>query len=133
MKSVFHRGDKKTYSTRVKQEDIARFESGVVHQVYSTFALARDAEWSGRLFVLDMKEEHEEGIGVHISVDHLGPAFIGEEVCFVATFEDQNEKGEVFNSYEAFVGERLIASGRQVQRILPKERIEKVFSALSGD
>jgi hypothetical protein len=39
------------------------FEGVNVHPVMATFSITRDAEWAGRIFVLAMKEEHEEGIG----------------------------------------------------------------------
>ena len=74
MHNPFQEGDSKTFTHLVTEPDIARFESGTVHEVYSTFALARDAEWSGRLFVLEMKEEHEEGIGTGITITHHSPA-----------------------------------------------------------
>ena len=61
MKQLFAPGSEKSYTKVVSAEDIARFESGTVHEVYATFAIARDAEWAGRLFVLDMKEDDEEG------------------------------------------------------------------------
>ena len=57
MKHLFKQGDVKRYSKVVSIDELASFESGTVHEVYSTFALARDAEWSGRLFVLEMKDE----------------------------------------------------------------------------
>ncbi len=125
MKLLFQRGDIKEYLKTVTFADIATFDSGTVHEVYATFSIARDAEWSGRLFVLDMKEEFEEGIGTYISVEHIGPAFVGDTVRFVACLESVNPKGEVVNTYQAFVGDRLIAEGRQVQRILPRTKIEQ--------
>ena len=66
MINPFQPGDVKSFVHVVTEADTARFDSGEVHNVYSTFALARDAEWSGRLFVLEMKEEGEEGIGTAI-------------------------------------------------------------------
>ncbi|MGI9190563.1 MAG: thioesterase family protein [Chitinophagaceae bacterium] len=132
MKNVFHTGNKKEFIRVVRPEDIAQFDSGTVHPVYATFALARDAEWSGRLFVLDMKEEHEEGIGTRLDIQHVSPAFVGQTVRFEACFEEITAKGEIINSFEAFVGERLIAKGRQGQRILPKEKIEKRFNELQA-
>ncbi|MBU3677691.1 MAG: hypothetical protein FGM54_11010 [Chitinophagaceae bacterium] len=132
MTNPFHTGDIKTFTRVVREEDIAQFDSGTVHPVYATFALARDAEWSGRLFVLDMKEEHEEGIGTRLDIQHVSPAFVGQTVRFEACFEEITAKGEIINSFEAFVGERLIAKGRQGQRILPKEKIEKLFNDLQA-
>jgi predicted thioesterase len=132
MTNPFHPGDIKTFTRVVREEDIAQFDSGTVHPVYATFALARDAEWSGRLFVLDMKEEHEEGIGTRLDIQHMSPAFVGQTVRFEACFEEITAKGEILNTFEAFVGERLIARGLQGQRILPKAKIETLFSGLQG-
>lgn len=125
----FSTGDTKEYRHIVTAADTARFESGEVHAVYSTFALARDAEWSGRLFVLEMKEAGEEGIGTGISVTHHAPALVGQEVIFTATLTEVN-RNEVVTAYEARVGERLIASGTQSQKILKKEKLEQLFSRL---
>lgn len=130
MKKPFKKGDTKQYKITVAETDIAKFESGVVHHVYSTFALCRDAEWSGRLFVLDMKENGEEGIGTSISIKHKSPAFVGEEVIFTATFQEITESGEILNTFEARVGDRVVASGTQGQRILPKAKIDSIFVSI---
>ena len=130
MKSPFKAGDTKVFLHTVSAEDTARFESGEVHSVYSTFALARDAEWSGRLFVLEMKEEDEEGIGTAISVIHHSPALIGQHVAFIATLKDV-ARNEVITTFEARVGERLIASGEQRQKILKRKKLDVLFDSLS--
>ncbi len=129
MKNEFKTGDCLTFSHVVSPEDAARFESGEVHPVYSTFALARDAEWSGRLFVLKMKEAHEEGIGTGITVEHLSPALIGQEVLFTAALLAINGN-EVVTNYIATVGDRVIAKGRQWQKIILKEKLDRLFKAL---
>ena len=133
MKLIFKKGDTKTYTKKVKQEEIASFESGTVHEVYSTFSIAKDAEWSGRLFVLDMKEDDEEGIGTSISVNHKSPAFVGEEIMYIATFEEITDKKEIITSYKAYAGKRLIAEGIQGQRILPKAKIDDIFIQIMAD
>lgn len=126
----FQTGDKKSYHKTIANDDIAQFESGIVHEVYSTFAIARDAEWSGRLFVLEMKEDGEEGIGTFIHVNHLSAAFPGQKIYYEATFEEINEKGEIITSFTAFQGDRIIAKGRQGQRILLKTKIDQIFEKL---
>jgi predicted thioesterase len=98
--------------------------------VYSTFALARDAEWSGRLFVLEMKEEGEEGIGTRITVEHKSPSFVGQELTFIATFEEITARNEIITSYQVCCGERIIAEGIQGQKILKKETINALFNSL---
>jgi len=129
MTNPFKVGDKKTFCYTVKASDIAGFESGIVHQVYSTFALTRDAEWSGRLFVLEMKEADEEGIGSGINIKHLSPALVGQEVLFEAEFVSLI-KNEVITDFKAYVGRRLIAEGRQWQKIVKRERLDALFASL---
>jgi predicted thioesterase len=79
-----------------------------------------------------MKGDDEEGIGTRLDIVHVSPAFVGQTVRFVACFEEITPKGEILNSFEAFVGDRLIARGLQGQRILPKVKIETLFSGLQG-
>lgn len=110
----------------VKEEDVASFHGEVVHAVCSTFALAREIEWTTRQFVLDIRDDDEEGIGTHISIDHKSPAFVGEHIIFTARI-DRFDDGELVCSYEARVGERLIATGKTGQKILKRERIRKIF------
>lgn len=129
MINPFKTGDTKEFRHIVTDADAARFESGEVHPVYSTFALARDAEWAGRLFVLDMKEDGEEGIGTGITVTHHSPALMDQEVVFTATLTEVN-KNEVVVDYAAHVGGRLIATGKTWQKILKKEKIERLFESL---
>jgi predicted thioesterase len=129
MKQLFKIGDIKRYSHLVTENDTAKFESGEVHPVYSTFSLARDAEWCCRLFVLDMKEPHEEGIGTRITVEHLSPAKLGDTVEFIAKIISI-ERNEIICAYTAKVGNRLIAKGEQGQKILAKEKLQRIFASL---
>lgn len=129
MKKSFQVGDVKEYCHTVTEADKAEFESGEVHAVYSTFALSRDAEWAGRLFVLEMKEADEEGIGTGLTVTHHSPALVGQEVVFSATLTEVN-KNEVVVDYTAHVGDRLIATGKTWQKILKKEKIDRLFEQL---
>ncbi|MGX5817567.1 thioesterase family protein [Chitinophaga lutea] len=129
MRQLFKPGDQKTFTRVVREEDCAAFDSGRVHPVYATFALGRDAEWCCRLFVLEMKDAHEEGIGTMLSVEHHSPATLGSEVRFTATVTGL-EGHRIRCSFEARVGGRLIARGEQEQKILPKEKLDRLFSQL---
>lgn len=106
---------------------MAAFQGEIVHDVYATFSLARDAEWVSRLFVLEMKGDDEEGIGTFLTVDHKSPAFVGEQIIFTAWI-DYIEGNEITCFYEAKVDERLIAIGRTGQKILPLTKLVKVLS-----
>ncbi len=132
VKNPFVRGDIRQYSKIVEDTEIAEFPSGTVHPVYSTFSLARDAEWSTRLFVLEMKEADEEGIGTFVEVRHHSPALVGMEVIFTAKLESVLGH-EVICSFEAHVEERLIATGRTGQKILKKEKVERLFGSLGTE
>lgn len=121
-----------TYSKRVRADETARFESGEVHPYYGTFALGRDAEWSTRLFVLEMKEEGEEGIGTYLNIEHIGPARVGELVTFTARFERLDGR-HLHCSFFARCGEREIAKGTTGQMILSEERLKKLYNAYPKD
>lgn len=129
MLQKFEIGDEKVYTHQVTKADTATFAAGTVHPVYATFALTRDAEWAGRLFVLEMKEEHEEGIGTFVEVQHLGPALIGDTVTITASVESI-QGNELVCSFVARVGDRLIAKGRTGQKILERKRLAQLFKGL---
>lgn len=127
MKSVFKVGDQITIAKLVEKQDVAAFNGEVVHEVCSTFVLAREIEWSSRQFVLQMKEEDEEGIGTMLSIDHKAPVFVGE--TFEVTAEIESIEGkEIICTYKAKVGDRVIATGKTGQKVLKKEAINHIFS-----
>lgn len=133
MKNPFKPGDQKTFKIVVTEWDTPNFAAlpkekggGQVHPVYSTYAIARDAEWCGRLFVLEMKEDDEEGIGTMASVEHVAPAHVGEAVLFTATVEAITGN-EIITTFEARSGEKLIARGRTAQKILKKEKVARLL------
>lgn len=120
-------GATRTYVKHVTAADFARFEDGLVHAVCSTFSLAQAAEWAGRLFVLEMKADDEEGIGTFLTINHKAPAFEGEDIVIVATLL-KNQGPEVVCSFAAKVGERLVADGETGQKILKKEKLAKILA-----
>ena len=129
MINPFLPGDKKHFETVVTQEKLARFDAGLVHPVYSTFALGKDVEWACRLFVLEMKEDGEEGIGSFLNIEHLYPAPEGSTVKIEATLESVIGN-EVVCQYEAFANQKCIAKGRQGQRIIDKARFDKLINSI---
>lgn len=131
MKNLFKIGDQKTFEKTVGAQDIAEFESGTVHNVYGTFALGRDAEWSSRLFVLDMKDADEEGIGTFLNIEHQSPALIGQTVEFTATIT-LLDKNAIHCSVVAKVKERVIAVCSTGQKIIKKEKLEALFNQLEN-
>ena len=126
MKLVFKPGDKKVYKRVVTEADLASFKGEALHPVCATFSLARDFEWSSRLFFLEMKEEDEVGVGTFLSIDHKSPAFVGEQIVFTATVLKIRDN-ELTCSIEAKIGNRIIAIGTTGQKMLKKERLKQIF------
>lgn len=126
MINPFEIGSTKSYEKTVQQHETASFDSGEVHPFYATFALTKDAEWVGRLFVLEMKEEDEEGIGTFVHVEHRSPALVGEKVKFTA-FLIEVMGNNVVCDFEAYVDDRLIAKGSTGQKIIKKSKLASIF------
>lgn len=126
MNNFFDVGDVQVFQSVVAEGDLAGFGGEIVHPVCATFALARDIEWTSRQFVLKLRDDDEEGIGTMLTINHVSPAFVGEEIIFTARI--QEIKGnELVCSYEARVGDRLIAYGKTGQKILKREKINRIF------
>ncbi len=129
MKNIFQKGDTKIFIHKVTVSDTATFESGTVHEVYSTFALGRDAEWCTRLFTIDMKEDDEESIGTALTIQHIAPASVGSDVVFTGTFQELTGN-QIACSFEARVGNRIIATGTTGQKIVKKEKLRLLFRSI---
>jgi fluoroacetyl-CoA thioesterase len=127
MKLIFKPGDQKVYHKKIESTDVAAFHGEVLHRVYSTFALARDFEWSSRLFFLEMKDADEEGVGTFLSIEHKSPAREGEEVVITATIEEV-KSNELVCSIEAVCSNRLIATGKTGQKMFKLERLQTLFN-----
>jgi len=131
MKNIFKAGDEKTYIKVVTESDTVNFPvEGQLHNVYSTYSLARDAEWACRLFVLDMREKDEEGIGTMLTLAHHSPAAVGSTVVFTAQIKSV-VNNEIICTYHARVGNRLVATGETGQKILNKEKLKQKFYKLN--
>jgi predicted thioesterase len=127
MKNNFQIGEIRIFIKQVTAEDLACFNGEVVHAVCSTYSLAQALEWTSRLFVLDMKEPDEEGIGIYLKINHKHPAFPGDLITITATLQEIKNK-EVVCSVVARVGARLIADGETGQKILKKEKLAKLLN-----
>jgi fluoroacetyl-CoA thioesterase len=126
MKHIFRKGDTKVYRRIIEPGDQAIFQGNLLHAVCSTFALARDFEWSSRLFFIEMKEDDEEGVGTSLQIDHRSPAFVGEEIVITATVEDAGGR-EFICSIEARANGRIVATGRTGQKMLKKDKLTEIF------
>ena len=134
MTNSFHPGDIKAHRHFVRPEDFADFgpaTGGLVHSILSTFALGREMEWAARLFVLEIIDDNEEGIGTELAIQHHAPAFVGETLTVTATFEAL-DGANLRCAVEAHVGPRLVATGHTGQRIVARARLAARFAVLQA-
>jgi len=103
------------------------FDDVAVHQVCSTWTLVHYMELAGRKVLLAYLEQHEEGVGSHVHCDHLGPAKVGRIVRVLATVADADDR-QLICDVDAFCGERMIAAGRTIQKIYPREVLERILA-----
>lgn len=129
MNSKFQIGDIKVHNCTVEQEHTATFDTVTVHPVCSTFFLAKQMEWASRLFVLEMTEEDEEGIGTMLQIEHRSPALVGDQLEITATV-NTFERNELICDILVKVEDRIIAEGKTGQKILKKEKLNRIFSSL---
>lgn len=118
-----------TTTYQIVDTDLASFKGQVIHQVCSTFALAREIEWSSRQFMQHICKEDEEGIGTMLTIDHKSPAVLNETLKITAKAE-QFTINELICTYQVKVGKRIVATGKTGQKVLKKSKIEKIFSKL---
>ena len=113
--------------TAVVTEDMCpAFDGVIVHRVYSTWSMAHHMEVAARNVLSPYLQEHEEGIGSHISIDHLAPTPVGRTVRIVAQAVEVGETTLVCE-VKAYDGDRLVGRGRQIQRVLPKKKFKSLI------
>jgi fluoroacetyl-CoA thioesterase len=59
-------------------------ELGKVHPVYATYTMAKHFEEAGRKLLVQHLEPGEAGIGTAVSVEHLAPSWVGDELRVTA-------------------------------------------------
>jgi fluoroacetyl-CoA thioesterase len=107
-----------------------RFNGNIVHAVCSTWDLAHQFELAARAALVPHLEDHEEGIGSHLSIDHCAPAPLNREVVVRATVTKIDET-TVVCAMEGKCGESTIATGEQIQRIFPIEIVKQIIANAS--
>lgn len=98
----------------------------IVHPVLSTWSLVHQMELAGRLLLEPFLEADEEGVGGGIEIKHAAPALIGTRVAVAAVVESL-ERGRLWTTVEAHAGPRLLAHGRFLQVIMPRDLLQRTF------
>ena len=126
MKPGFDPGIERHLEITVTEQMSPVFDGVVIHRCYSTWSLVHHMEIAARMVLKDFLEADEEGLGVHIDVDHLHPCKVGQTVCVRAKLIEATSRRAVCE-VTAHHGERLLARGTQVQAVLKRSTIEKLI------
>ncbi len=102
------------------------FDGITVHRVYSTWSMAHHMELAARKVLAPHLDADEEGIGGHLSIDHVAPAAVGATIRIHA--EAIELSGDRLTcEVTAWEGDTLLGRGRQVQRVLPKTVLARII------
>ena len=126
MKSGLAPGVSEELTFVVTEDMCPSFDGHVVHRVCATWTLVHYMEVAGRKVLLQFLEEGEEGVGHHVSCDHVAPALLGSTVRVVATVTDFTDR-ELTCETKAWRGEHLVATGRTGQRVFPRKMLERIL------
>ena len=99
------------------------FDGVTVHRCYSTWSVAHHFELAARKVLVDFLEDDEEGIGSHVSIDHLAPCPVGRTVRIRAELTEVSKR-RVVCDVAAYDGDRLLAVGKQVQTVMNKDYLK---------
>jgi len=103
---------------------------GALHPVYATYWLAKHMELVSRKVILPYLEDHEEGIGYRVEVDHLASALPGMRVSITGVFDRQAGNRVHVNCTAVSELGDVIGRGATVQVILAKTRLEDNLAKL---
>lgn len=128
MKPGFNPGLTREVAFTVTEDMCPAFDGVVVHRCCSTWTLAHHMELAARKVLVDFLDEHEEGIGTHVSVDHLAPCGLGKVVRVAAELTEVTRSHHLraVCDIQARHGDRLLARGKQVQVVMDKDTLRRL-------
>ncbi|MHC5024615.1 MAG: thioesterase family protein [Planctomycetota bacterium] len=131
MHSTLALGNTDEVTITVTEDMCPAFDDIVVHRVYSTWSMAHHMELAARKVLAPHLEEHEEGIGSHLSIDHVAPTPLGRQVRVVAEAVELGPTTLVCDVIAYHVHpdgrESIAGRGQQVQRILPRNKLQALI------
>jgi fluoroacetyl-CoA thioesterase len=104
-------------------------ELGTVHPVYATYTMAKHFEEAGRKLLLPHLEPGEAAIGTAVSVEHLAPSWVGDELRVTARCVELRDGRLTCECRASDSFGRELGRGTTVQAVLPAA----VVAARVGD
>jgi len=108
----------------VKRQDCAlTVKSGDLEVLSTPIVLAWMEEVSAN-FARQFLNDNETTVGVHVELDHLAPAFVGDAVEIETFLEEKGKKKLVFR-VEVRKNKKILAKARHVRVIVDKGMFSK--------
>ncbi len=99
-------------------------EMGQVHPVYATYTMAKHFVEAGRKLLLRHLEPGEAGIGRSVSVEHLGPSWVGDTVRVTARCVEVRGNRLTCECAATDAGGRQLGRGSTVQVVLSESAVD---------
>jgi fluoroacetyl-CoA thioesterase len=99
-------------------------ELGKVHPVYATYTMAKHFEEAGRKLLVPHLEPGEAGIGAAVSVEHLAPSWVGDELRVTARCVEVRDGRLTCECRATDSHGRELGRGTTVQAVLPAAVVE---------
>ncbi len=131
MKPGFEPGITREVQVTVTPEMCPAFDGVVVHRVYSTWSMVHHMELAARKVLVDFLEDHEEGIGTRVCVDHKAPAVVGTLVTVRAELVKVRRNVAICR-VTAWDTDRLLGEGEQHQAVLTRDSLAKIMARASN-
>ena len=119
MKDTFKPGVLVRTQTPVTSAMLPVLDGSVVFPVVTTAELVRLMESATRRLIGPYLDDDEEALGVQISVEHLATT--------AELIEYRHQRARI--DVAVFDGERLIATGVHIHRVMSKERVLRAIQA----
>ena len=128
MKDTFKPGVLVRTQTPVTSAMLPVLDGSVVFPVVTTAELVRLMESATRRLIGPYLDDDEEALGVQISVEHLATCGEGKTLTTTAELiEYRHQRARI--DVAVFDGERLIATGVHIHRVMSKERVRRAVQA----
>ena len=109
----------------VRPEHLVDFdEMGRVHPVYATYTMAKHFEEAGRKLLVPHLEPGEAGLGTAVSVEHLAPSWVGDELRVTARCVEVRDGRLTCECTATDSYGRALGRGTTVQAVLPAAVVE---------
>jgi predicted thioesterase len=99
-------------------------ELGPVHPVYATYSMGKHFEEAGRKLLLAHLEPGEAAIGRSLSVEHVGPAWVGDTVRVTAECAELRGNRLTCACRAVDQHDRELGHGTTVQVVLSQEALD---------